>query len=143
VLSDCSDTPSNDRFFDLTRFNSFNDFISSKSIVDTITSSSENLDLACKKIADTAYKNRINIETLIIPDDFSFSTSTTIELTINDTTRNVKYDVYTIKNNVPDDIVYTGNDTTIVIDNPVIAPTKTPVKISEKGSLPFQNSHQG
>ena len=33
------------------------DFISSKSIVDTITSSTENLDLACKKIADTAYKN--------------------------------------------------------------------------------------
>ncbi len=72
---------------------------------------------SCKKTTTNDGDQKIDIETLDIPGNFDFNTTKVIELTIHDAAQNVKYDVYTIKNNVPDDIIYSDDDSTVVIDD--------------------------
>jgi LruC domain-containing protein len=72
---------------------------------------------SCKKTTPEDENKKIDIETLDIPASFDFNTTKTVELTINDQEQNVKYDVYTLEDDVPADIIYTDTDTTVVIDD--------------------------
>ncbi len=70
---------------------------------------------SCKK--DKTNDSNQDINDLIIPAEFNFSTTNTIELTINDYENGARYDIYTINSTSPDDIIYTSTDTTVVIDD--------------------------
>ena len=71
---------------------------------------------SCKK-QNTNPQQGKKITDLVIPANFNFETTKTIELTINDFEEGARYDIYTINSTTPDDIIYTGTDTTVVIDD--------------------------
>ncbi len=70
---------------------------------------------SCKKNNTTNPNPDIN--DLVIPANFNFATTNTVELTINDFENGARYDIYTINSITPDDIIYTSTDTTVVIDD--------------------------
>jgi len=58
-----------------------------------------------------------DIEKLNIPADFDFSTTNTISLHITDGENGAKYDIYTLKSESPEEIIYTEEDTVVVMDD--------------------------
>lgn len=72
---------------------------------------------SCKKASQPQTPEENTIEDLLIPADFDFATTSTFQLTITDYQENVKYDIYSIKNNDIEDVIYTENDTIILVDD--------------------------
>ena len=58
-----------------------------------------------------------SIEDLNIPQDFNFETTINILLHISDIESGAKYDVYSIKSEQPEEIIYTETDTIVVMDD--------------------------
>jgi LruC domain-containing protein len=74
---------------------------------------------ACKKTPTNNPKpvTKTGIESLTIPDDFNFTTTTQITLTIHDQQLGAKYDIYSLKSETPEEIIYSANDTVVVMDD--------------------------
>ena len=72
---------------------------------------------SCKKDKSNPDPANKNITDLVIPASFNFETTKAIQLTINDFEDGARYDIYTIHSTTPDDIIYTGTDTTVIIDD--------------------------
>ena len=72
---------------------------------------------SCKKESNKPTPENADITDLIIPASFNFETTKAINLTINDFEDGARYDIYSINSITPDDIIYTGTDTTVIIDD--------------------------
>ena len=72
---------------------------------------------SCKKNNDEPGNDTPDIENLNIPSDFDYSTTQEIKLHISDAENGAKYDIYSLKSNSPEDIIYTETDTLIVMDD--------------------------
>jgi len=74
---------------------------------------------ACKKTPTTnpQPETKTGIESLNIPDDFNFNTTTEITLNIHDQETGAKYDIYSLKSDKPEEIIYSATDTVVVMDD--------------------------
>ncbi len=74
---------------------------------------------ACKKTSNPEItpNEKTGIESLTIPDQFNFSTTTQITLNIHDQETGAKYDIYSLKSENPEEIIYSANDTVVVMDD--------------------------
>ncbi len=57
------------------------------------------------------------IESLTIPDQFNFSTTQKITVNIHDAESGAKYDIYSLKSEKPEQIIYSDDDTVVVMDD--------------------------
>lgn len=73
---------------------------------------------ACNKTpAPTPPDGKTGIESLTIPANFDFSTTQKITLSIHDAEMGAKYDIYSLKSEDPEQIIYSANDTVVVMDD--------------------------
>ena len=72
---------------------------------------------SCKKDTTNTNPEKNDITELVIPVSFNFETTKAVTLTINDFEDGARYDIYSINSTTPDDIIYTGTDTTVIIDD--------------------------
>ncbi len=73
---------------------------------------------ACKKDNKILPKpNTSGIENLKIPNDFNFATTTQINLHITDVEDGAKYDIYSLKSEQPEKVIYSETDTVVVMDD--------------------------
>jgi LruC domain-containing protein len=57
------------------------------------------------------------MEDLNIPSDFDYATTTKINLHISDVENGAKYDIYSMKSESPEKIIYTDDDTLVIMDD--------------------------
>ncbi len=73
---------------------------------------------SCNKKTDDPDPNAPKkVEDLIIPANFNFETTTSVDLSISDYQDGATYQVYSLKDSGPNEIVYTETDTLVVIDD--------------------------
>lgn len=74
---------------------------------------------ACKKIPtpNPTPTNTTGIESITVPNQFNFATTQQITLEIQDAELGAKYDVYSLKSKDPEQIIYSANDTVVVMDD--------------------------
>lgn len=72
---------------------------------------------ACKEPYTPQPEKKSGIESLVIPASFNFNTTQKITLHISDVEAGVKYDIYSLKSEKPEEIIYSSNDTVVVMDN--------------------------
>ncbi len=73
---------------------------------------------SCKdKNKDVPEPSEKSMENLNIPSDFDYSTTTNINLHISDIENGAKYDIYSMKSQSPEEIIYTEDDTIVVMDD--------------------------
>jgi LruC domain-containing protein len=87
---------------------------------------------SCQKNDGGPAENIPDMEKLNIPADFDYSTTGHIELTINDGENGAKYDIYSLKSNEPEEVIYTNEDTVVVMDD---MNTKLASGMVQNGSL--------
>jgi len=75
--------------------------------------------VGCKKtpIPNPTPTNPTGIESLTIPNQFNFATTQPISLNIHNAELGAKYDIYSLKSKNPEQIIYSANDTVVVMDD--------------------------